>query len=76
VAGIDIRGGASGTEETHVLSPLHITDRIHAVLFSGGSAFGLEGMTSESVNLTYVPRAKWAKWPHLRLRAARFRKAR
>jgi L-aminopeptidase/D-esterase-like protein len=42
VAGIDIRGGASGTEETHVLSPLHITDRIHAVLFSGGSAFGLE----------------------------------
>lgn len=42
VAGIDIRGGASGTEEAHVLSPLHVTDRIHAVLFSGGSAFGLE----------------------------------
>jgi L-aminopeptidase/D-esterase-like protein len=42
VAGIDIRGGASGTEETHVLSPLHIADRLHAVLFSGGSAFGLE----------------------------------
>ena len=42
VAGIDIRGGASGTEETHVLSPLHVTDRIHAVVFSGGSAFGLE----------------------------------
>jgi L-aminopeptidase/D-esterase-like protein len=42
VAGIDIRGGASGTEETNVLSPLHVTERIHAVVFSGGSAFGLE----------------------------------
>lgn len=41
-AGIDIRGGASGTEETQVLSPLHVTEKIHAVVFSGGSAFGLE----------------------------------
>lgn len=42
VAGGDIRGSASGVEEWGVLSPLHVTTRIHAVVFSGGSAFGLE----------------------------------
>ncbi len=42
VAGGDIRGSASGTEEWDVLNPLHVTDRIHAVVFAGGSAFGLE----------------------------------
>jgi L-aminopeptidase/D-esterase-like protein len=42
VAGADIRGSASGTEEFQVMSPLHITDRVHAVVLAGGSAFGLE----------------------------------
>ncbi len=42
VAGCDIRGSATGTEEFGLLSPLHLTDRIHAVVLSGGSAFGLE----------------------------------
>jgi L-aminopeptidase/D-esterase-like protein len=42
VAGGDIRGSASGTEEWDVLNPLHVTDRIHAVVFAGRSAFGLE----------------------------------
>ena len=42
VAGGDIRGSATGTEEWDVLSPGHVTERIHAVVFSGGSAFGLE----------------------------------
>jgi len=42
VAGCDIRGSASGTQEFDVMSPLHVTDRVHAVVFSGGSAFGLE----------------------------------
>jgi len=42
VAGGDIRGSATGTEEWDVLSPMHITDRIHAVTFAGRSAFGLE----------------------------------
>ncbi len=42
VAGGDIRGSATGTEEWDVLSPMHVTDRIHAVVFAGGSAFGLE----------------------------------
>lgn len=41
-AGADIRGSATGTEEFEVMSPLHVTSRIHAVLLAGGSAFGLE----------------------------------
>ncbi len=42
VAGADIRGSASGTEEFPVMDPGHVADRIHAVCFAGGSAFGLE----------------------------------
>lgn len=42
VAGADIRGSATGTEEFPVLEPGHIVDRIHAVVLAGGSAFGLE----------------------------------
>lgn len=41
-AGCDIRGSATGTEEFDVLSPHHLTSRIHAVMLAGGSAFGLE----------------------------------
>jgi L-aminopeptidase/D-esterase-like protein len=42
VAGVDIRGSASGTEEIATLDPGHVTDRLHGVLLAGGSAFGLE----------------------------------
>lgn len=42
VAGCDIRGGATGTEEIDVMSPGHITTHVHAVVLAGGSAFGLE----------------------------------
>lgn len=42
VAGVDIRGSATGTEEFTLFSPLHLTERIHAVTLAGGSAFGLE----------------------------------
>ncbi|HXF28087.1 MAG TPA: P1 family peptidase [Bryobacteraceae bacterium] len=41
-AGVDIRGSATGTEEFELLSPTHLTERIHAIVFAGGSAFGLE----------------------------------
>ncbi len=42
VGGVDIRGSATGTQEMDVLSPLHTTQRVHAVCLAGGSAFGLE----------------------------------
>lgn len=42
VAAVDVRGGAPGTRETDVLRPGNLVDRVHAVLLSGGSAFGLD----------------------------------
>jgi L-aminopeptidase/D-esterase-like protein len=40
--GVDIRGSATGTQEIDVLSPGHVTDKVHAIVLAGGSAFGLE----------------------------------
>jgi len=45
VAACDVRGGATGTRELGVLDPAHIADRIHALVFAGGSAFGLDAAT-------------------------------
>jgi L-aminopeptidase/D-esterase-like protein len=42
VAAVDVRGGAPGTRETDILRPGNLVERIHAVLLSGGSAFGLD----------------------------------
>jgi L-aminopeptidase/D-esterase-like protein len=42
VGGVDIRGSASGTEETPTLDPLHVDPVVHGILLTGGSAFGLE----------------------------------
>jgi L-aminopeptidase/D-esterase-like protein len=39
--GVDVRGGGPGTRETDVVSPLAGTDRVSAVMFAGGSAYGL-----------------------------------
>ena len=41
-AGVDVRGSATGSQEMDLLSPLHLTARIHGLVFSGGSAYGLE----------------------------------
>jgi L-aminopeptidase/D-esterase-like protein len=42
VGGVDVRGGAPATRETDVLRPLHMVEEVHAILLSGGSAFGLD----------------------------------
>ena len=41
VGGVDQQGGAPGTRETDLLRPLHLVQKVHAVLLAGGSAFGL-----------------------------------
>ena len=41
VGGVDQRGGAPGTRETDLLRPMHLVQQAHAVLLTGGSAFGL-----------------------------------
>lgn len=45
IAGVDQRGGAPGTRETDALRPMHLVEKAHAVLLSGGSAFGLNAAT-------------------------------
>ena len=42
VASIDVRGGGPGTRETALLDPAQTVSGIDAIVFSGGSAFGLD----------------------------------
>ena len=42
VAGVDVRGGAPGTREIALLDPVNSVQEAHAVVLSGGSAFGLD----------------------------------
>lgn len=41
VAGADVRGAAPGTRETDLLQPGNTVTRVHAIVLSGGSAYGL-----------------------------------
>ena len=41
VGGVNQRGGAPGTRETDLLRPMHMIQKVHAVMLAGGSAFGL-----------------------------------
>src|SRR5437764_4714791 len=41
-AGVDVRGAAPATRETDLLNPVNVVQQIHAVVLSGGSAFGLD----------------------------------
>lgn len=41
VGGVDVRGSAPGTLGTDSLAPTALVERVHAVVLSGGSAFGL-----------------------------------
>src|SRR5437879_6576839 len=40
--GVDVRGGAPATRETDLLRPMHMVEEVHAIVLSGGSAFGLD----------------------------------
>ncbi len=42
VCGAAVRGGAPGTRETDLLRPENSVERVHALLLTGGSAFGLD----------------------------------
>ena len=42
-AGVDVRGGGPASRETELLNPVADCKGIHALLLSGGSAFGLDG---------------------------------
>lgn len=63
VAAVDVRGGAPGTRETDALAPDCLVERIHALVLSGGSVFGLAAadavtaaLSSRGVGLPIAPR--------------------
>jgi L-aminopeptidase/D-esterase-like protein/GNAT superfamily N-acetyltransferase len=45
IAACAVLGGAPGTRETDALAPGNLVQRAHAVLLTGGSAFGLDAAT-------------------------------
>ena len=45
VCGVAVRGGSPGTRETDLLRPENSVSEVHAVLLTGGSAFGLDAAT-------------------------------
>lgn len=45
VGGVDQRGGAPGTRETDLLNPINLVEKVHAIVLTGGSAFGLDSAT-------------------------------
>ncbi len=42
VCGVDVRGSAPGTRELAACLPGHLVERVHGILLTGGSAFGLD----------------------------------
>lgn len=62
VGGVDVRGGGPGTRETDLLDPSALVDRVHAVVLTGGSAYGLSaadgvmtGLEEQGVGLPVGP---------------------
>ncbi len=45
VGAVDVRGAAPGTRETNLLDPINTVQHVHAIVLSGGSAFGLDTAT-------------------------------
>ncbi|MFW6598513.1 P1 family peptidase [Propionibacteriaceae bacterium Y2011] len=41
MGGVDVRGGGPGTRETDLLDPVTMIPAVHAVVLTGGSAYGL-----------------------------------
>ncbi len=42
IGGVAVQGSAPGTRETDLLRSENLVDTVHAIMLSGGSAFGLE----------------------------------
>jgi L-aminopeptidase/D-esterase-like protein len=51
VAAVDVRGGAPGTRETDALDPSCLVEMIHAIVLSGGSAYGLDAAGAVAASL-------------------------
>ena len=49
--GVDVRGAAPASRETDLLRPENTVDQVHAVILSGGSAYGLEAASGAAREL-------------------------
>jgi len=56
VAAVDVRGGGPGTRETDLLDPARTVDHVDAIVFSGGSAFGLDAASGAQAYLRSIGR--------------------
>ncbi len=45
VGGLDRRGSATSTRHTDAFRPDHLVEKVHGVVFAGGSAFGLDAVS-------------------------------
>ncbi|MCP1337774.1 P1 family peptidase [Futiania mangrovi] len=45
-AAVDVRGGAPGTRETDALDPSALVDKVHGIVLSGGSVYGLDAASA------------------------------
>ncbi len=71
VAGVCVSGSAPGTRETDLLKTGNLVQQVHAILLTGGSAFGLEaaagvmqfleekniGFQTDTINVPIIPSA-------------------
>lgn len=63
VAGVDVRGGGPGTRETDALEATCLVERVHGLVLSGGSVFGLASadrlawrLSEDGIGLALGPR--------------------
>ncbi|NVJ70118.1 MAG: P1 family peptidase [Alphaproteobacteria bacterium] len=61
--GVDVRGGGPGTRDTEALDPSCLVEKVHGVVLSGGSVFGLaaadgviSALSEQGVGLPLGPR--------------------
>lgn len=52
VMAVDVRGGGPGTRETDALQPWNLVERVHGLILSGGSVFGLAAADEIALALT------------------------
>lgn len=51
IGGVDVRGAAPASRETDLLRPENTVDKVHAVMLTGGSAYGLEAACGAATEL-------------------------
>ena len=77
-AAVSVQGAAPGSRETDLLDPGNLVDRVHAIVLTGGSAFGLDAASGvmavleeegqglgvlPDVVVPIVPAAVFSTWP-------------